>query len=74
MSDEVKTGSGRQMPRQSKPLSSHSPNLYGLMARTFTAPGCFIPHPSALIPFLTGGGAPCYTLNSSGKLSEVCIK
>ena len=33
----------------------------------------FIPHAAALIPFLTGGGAPCYTLKSSGKLSEVCI-
>jgi hypothetical protein len=31
------------------------------------------PAPPSLIPFLTGGGAPCYTLNSSGKLSEVCI-
>ena len=28
---------------------------------------------TAFPPFLTGGGAPCYTLKSSGKLSEVCI-
>jgi hypothetical protein len=43
------------------------------VGRVFTVRSCLGLRPSSVIPFLTGGGAPCYTLNSSGKLSEVCI-